>query len=638
MAGTETYIIEANYDPTEITLDEWIQLYEKESTEKGGRKNTTWGNTLRKNSIVRPFLNQPVMNIFARGVESKNLSLLTDIQNAAGEGRTAQAKIQSNFRTIEKNVFPRLETIAKRTGKDVGSFFKLTKEVKALPTSGDKMTVEKTFVVSKVGELIENLQDHVRKFPEDKPIANAILFNIETGSRPSLTTEIRTIHFEPNAFDDAAKAAGFIGRDGLLIPAGTKGAKRQAKGQRKNVQPYNAPLSRRALTILQDQSEYNSKFIGDDKKLDHYFQILDKNGNPRPLKLEEDINRVLKEVTPFGIIRQITSDKGSKSSNEPLTSKMLRNLFINMGALTIGEESTAMLTNRDVAQNTGVQKTYLGTPGQYNDGAINDLDTVSERFWKIFTLRNPEAKTVLEKENKIRNVNEFIFGKNEIDPVTNSYKKDVVTYIEPTQVIAKNIPIQQTGFQPPVEDEASPQKMEQQKIADPETPKRITTPEQLPDNPTFKFRDKPTNLKFEQQSTELFGDIRVGDSGEAILDDSGESINLPNKNLPTVAKVAAAMFASGDVNKEDIVGVAEDVAKDTLAETIGAAGAKVLGFGKTAASRIGGGFAGAIYPPMPAMDQTLFGDDFSKLSEQEREQMGIKDISTTNQGEDYAGR
>jgi len=452
-AGTQAYIVGQEYDPRKITLEEFISMFEKESTEQGGRKNQTWGNLIRNNPVTKKYLDQPAIMLFG-AVPSDSDSIMADIQNAAkGQAST----IQSKFRVIEANLFPKLATLGKKEGVDLLSgYSEISKEVKKLQTRGGKFTAKKGFNVNKVGELIENLIEHVKNNPKDKPIANAIMFNLENGSRPSLTTELRTFMYEKNRFEEAAQTMGLTGRDGLLIPAGTTGVKRQAKDQSPNIQPYNAPLSKRAIAILQDQSEYNKNIIGDNRKLDFYFQIEEpkgtkfyKKGEMRPISLE-DINKVLKKTTPKGLLIEYTT-KGSKELSEPITSKNLRNLFLNIGALSITNKTNlAMLTNRDMAENTGSQEIYMGKPGQYNQGAIDDLDKISLRTWGLFSLRNPEAQKIYKEQGKFRNINEFIFGKNELD-ATGKLIPEEITYENFNTVKAKPIPIQTTGFAPPEE-------------------------------------------------------------------------------------------------------------------------------------------------------------------------------------------
>ena len=458
-AGTQAYIVDKDYDPRTTTLSEFLSMFEKESVEVGGREgNKTWGNLIRNNKITTQYLDQPVITLFG-AVPSESQSIMADIQNAAG-GQAAN--IQSKFRVIEANIFPKLSTLGKKEGVDlVSGYSKISEEVKKIQTRGGKFTAQKGFNVNKIGELIQNLQEHVKKFPEDKPIANAIIFNIDNGSRPSLTTELRTIHYIKNQLGETGAEMGLTGRDGLLIPAGTKGVKRQAKGQAPNVQPYNAPLSKRGITILQDQSDYNSKIIGDNKKLDFFFQVLDEKGKPRPITLP-DINRVLKTTTPEGMLFEYT-EKGTQPLKTAITSKNLRNLFINSAALVVDKENIAMLTNRDTAINTGSQEIYMGSPGQYKPKAIQDLDKISMTNWGFYTLRDTKNKQVYRESGQMLNPNQFIFGKNEIDPETKKYLPDNVEYTKFMEADAKEVPIQTKGFSPPDVDKTTTKELAEEK-------------------------------------------------------------------------------------------------------------------------------------------------------------------------------
>ena len=458
-AGTQAYIVDKDYDPRTTTLSEFLSMFEKERVEVGGREgNKTWGNLIRNNKITKQYLDQPVITLFG-AVPSESQSIMADIQNAAG-GQAAN--IQSKFRVIEANIFPKLSTLGKKEGVDlVSGYSKISEEVKKIQTRGGKFTAQKGFNVNKIGELIQNLQEHVKKFPEDKPIANAIIFNIDNGSRPSLTTELRTIHYIKNQLGETGAAMGLTGRDGLLIPAGTKGVKRQAKGQAPNVQPYNAPLSKRGITILQDQSDYNSKIIGDNKKLDFFFQVLDEKGKPRPITLP-DINRVLKTTTPEGMLFEYT-EKGTQPLKTAITSKNLRNLFINSAALVVDKENIAMLTNRDTAINTGSQEIYMGSPGQYKPKAIQDLDKISMTNWGFYTLRDTKNKQVYRESGQMLNPNQFIFGKNEIDPETKKYLPDNVEYTKFMEADAKEVPIQTKGFSPPDVDKTTTKELAEEK-------------------------------------------------------------------------------------------------------------------------------------------------------------------------------
>jgi len=102
-AGTQTYMVEGSYDPSKMTLSEFIELFEKESTEKAGRQNTNWGNSLRKNPVLKEYLNQPAIKIFENKESSKRESgnLLKDVQDAV-KSDSGKSGIQSKIRSIKK--------------------------------------------------------------------------------------------------------------------------------------------------------------------------------------------------------------------------------------------------------------------------------------------------------------------------------------------------------------------------------------------------------------------------------------------------------------------------------------------------------------------------------------------------------
>ena len=111
-AGTPPYIIEqTNYDPRTITLGDFIKLYETESTDVGGRDNSTWGNKIRKNAVYKDLLNEPVINILdaTKQIDGKN------IYKAAQDAvEKAKGDFQSKLRTIESNILPKIKEIQAR--------------------------------------------------------------------------------------------------------------------------------------------------------------------------------------------------------------------------------------------------------------------------------------------------------------------------------------------------------------------------------------------------------------------------------------------------------------------------------------------------------------------------------------------
>ncbi len=564
--GTQAFELEGTYDPRTMTLNEFLTLYETESV-KGGRKgNKNWGNLIRNNPVAKSYLNQPALTLFgAVPTSSETGSIMADIQNAQLKSAPT---LQSKFRVIEENIFKRLQVIAKneKLPSLLENYGPITVGVKKLKTRGGIYTARFGFDVNKIGQLVENLEKHVAKFPEDKPIANAILFNLENGSRPGLTTEIRTVHFQPSLFGEEAELMGFEKRPGLLIPAGTKGVKRQAKGQVANVQPYNAPLSKRAITILQDQSDYNSRVIGDEIKLDNYFQVTDKKSNkPRPLDLQKDVNRVLELTSPDGIIVEYT-DEGTKPTKTSLKSKQLRNLYLNVAGLAIDNKvNIAMLTNRDVPENVGSQEIYMGRPGQYKSSALDDLEKVSMTNWGFFSLRSKEAKENYKK-GLIRDPSELIFGDNTPNKTKN------IKFVSPKDVQIQNIPMQQTGksFEPTLEIKGT----QTTKVLAPKTPQDIVS------SITAEEKEKLKLLGIDVE--EAFKNVKKGAKTPKGL-----------KSIDPFAIVAGGAGISGSLDDTGEL-IAEEVTQSTIAQSLARTAPKLA---RSALGRgLSAGIAGVVIP------------------------------------------
>ena len=410
-AGGQAKLVEVAYDPTTTTLEQFLKLYEDRVS------NKTWGNMVRNNPVFKPYLDQPVTNIFSNeeNLKSESKNILIDAQNHYGDKKSQKGNIQSKLRVIEANIFGKLEGELQRdpATKDlINSHTRLSVGIEQIGTRGPPATAKIQYTTSKVGELVKNLEEHVKNNPADKPIANAILLLLETGARPSLVTELLSEHYQPNTFTEEAKMLGNKGTDGLLISGETKGVKRTGEEDEVKTKPYNAPLSNRGITILQDQSEYNRIRFGDER-LDNFFQIKGKDGKLRAIDIDKDINPLLKKVSPSGIIRKIGEKGGSVETDQKLTAKQFRNLFQNVAVnVNIPKQNTAMLLSRDVSSNTGAMEVYLGQAGEYSDGAINDINKISSRMWALYSLSTPEGKEAFKDGNKVINPTTLIFGNN----------------------------------------------------------------------------------------------------------------------------------------------------------------------------------------------------------------------------------
>ena len=410
-AGGQAKLIQVPYAPTTTTLEQFLKLYEDRV------KNKKWGTMIRKNPVFQPYLDQPVTKIFSdeENLKSKSKNILLDAQDYYGDKKSQKGTIQSKLRVIEANIFGKLEGELQRdpaTKGLINTHTRLTAGIETIATRGKASVVDIQFTTSKVGELVNNLVEHVKVNPQDKPIANAILLLLETGARPSLVTELLSEHYQPNTFTEEAKMLGNKGTDGLLITGGTKGLKRTGEEEEVKTKPYNSPLSNRGITILQDQSEYNRVRFGD-QRLDNFFQIKGKDGKLRPVDVDKDINPLLKKVSPSGIIRSVGEKGGSTPTDKKLTAGQIRNLFQNTAVnVNIPKQNTAMLLSRDVSTNTGAMEAYLGQAGEYSDGAISDINKISSRMWGLYSLSTEGGKKAFEDGNKVINPTTLIFGDN----------------------------------------------------------------------------------------------------------------------------------------------------------------------------------------------------------------------------------
>ena len=461
-AGTPPYIIEqTNYDPRTMTLGDFIKLYETESTDVGGRNNSTWGNKIRTNPVYKDLLNEPVINILdaTKQIDGKN------IYKAAQDAvEKAKGDFQSKLRTIENNILPKIKEIQAREGIDLSKFTSLTDTVPKIRTAGAKKTATTQFDSNKMGDLVANLENHVKKNPKDRPTANAILLLLEMGARPSLPAEIISSDYVTTTVTPESEMLGVgVKNDGLHIPAERKGAKRQAGGQTPNVQPFNAPLSQRAITILQDQSRYNSENFGDDRRLDNFFQIENADGTLRPIDLDKDINPLLKIVTPPGTVRKLKDGK-FVPTDDPLTSKNFRTIWTNIANNALNDQAKiAALQSRDVGTNTGSVAVYLGQAGDYQPAAVADLNQISKKSWGLYTLRNEVGKEEFTKGNLL-STSTFLFDTSENERSYEVFGRGQ----------AANVPIQVGGFSAPRAAADQQVKREAAQTEDPEQRGRVS--------------------------------------------------------------------------------------------------------------------------------------------------------------------
>tara|TARA_R100000234_G_C4996227_1_gene178087 strand:+ start:82 stop:1971 length:1890 start_codon:yes stop_codon:yes gene_type:complete len=598
--GSAAYNLRGEFDPRDITLRQYMTLYVTGAQMDGGRVLDNWENKIEKNPVYKDYLDKPIITVFDPKLKIDGKT----IQQAAEEAEATLPRggspnlLQSRMRTLEEGVFVKLREIDAEEGTRLAQDYRpVTDTVKKLSTRGGVKTAIFQYRTSGIGELIANLEKHVEKFPDDKPIANAILLNLEMGSRPSLPTELTSDHYVFDQSSEATRIMGDSGADGVLIPAGTTGVKRAAKGDAPNLQPYNAPLSQRAVTILQDQSDYNRTNFGDNRRLSSFFQIEADDGSLRPLDLDKDINRVLALVTPKGIIQKIGDKGGITPTNKVLTSSDLRKLFINAAeAAGIPKEAVAALISRDTAKNTGSHGLYIGNAGEYSRVAVQQLNEISRRMWGQYSIESTSEGKKLAQDSKGRvllSTNTLLFGDNTPE------RNKVRTFEEFGGGVPQDLGIQAGGFS-----------VKQQEVnEDVETTRQVDNKmaggaEYVPYTDDMIAELKANGLWNEDMqarqdaAVKSVEDVKPTGAGKKIL-----------KAIPYVG-TGAALAAMPDVAESATLGLEKVGLPKSIAEPVGAAAA-VADFG-----------IGAILPFAPSDVVDIGGaivDDVKKSRERSRE-------------------
>ena len=358
-AGSKPANIPDKFDPRTTTLRDTIQLYVDEA-----RNPTTEGvkprliKDFEKNfdkAGLREMLDKPVLDLFNGSFDGPENPLAMAL-NETGTG--SHRDVISAVSVIEDNVKRRHTAL--KINED---FFTLADSVIKPPRS-KKYTAKFGFNVYKVGGLIEALVEHVKQNPADKPVANAIIFGLNTGFRPSAFGGLPVMGFK-----EAGRPGG---PPGIFLPVGFPGVKTD--------QAINVPLSRRSITILQDQQEWNQKNLGlGNKASPIFFAKKTAKGDLRPIG-DADINKVLKALgSSFGIKVSVTDIRTPEAAY--LTSYDLRRITATaFNANGVDINSAGALQGRPYASNTE-QARYIGdAPGVYGEAAARDINMLSNFY------------------------------------------------------------------------------------------------------------------------------------------------------------------------------------------------------------------------------------------------------------------
>jgi len=404
--GQATSLLDIEFDPREISLRDYMDLYVKTHREKTKKPTALkdWQNSILNNPVFAKYLDDPVITIFDTGLPSETGSILADAQNASGDPST----LQSRIRVIENSgVLAKIKQLGQQNNLDDKVFESLADNVATLKTRGAQATHKVQYNPTLLGDFTEALKAYVKANPQDKPIANAILFNLEISSRNALVRGLQFEDVQKNRVDPKAQALGIGGSEGLFIEPDREGVKDGGPSTEAR-SPYSSPISKRASTIIQDQADYNRtvKWANSaDPNL--VFQVMGKDG-PRAISID-DVNRVLAQIKIPGLKRNMqTGDENVK-----LTSSDMRKLGINlMNLVGIPLDKQAMLLSRDVG-GVGAHEAYIGAAGAYNQPAVDDINKVSEFNWKLYSQTVEGGEDAVRNEGKVLPVRTFIFNKDQ---------------------------------------------------------------------------------------------------------------------------------------------------------------------------------------------------------------------------------
>jgi len=417
--GGSKAAVMADFNPKETTLRQVIGDYAEASRAKGS-KLTGFEDKLFKSKALQTYLDNPVTELFD-GHWAEQDNPLVKVLNSVGEG--SRGGLYSNFASIEENVFRQISRL--RFNEE---YKRLTDGV-ARPAKGVKYTSKFGYNPEKVGAFHAGLVEYVKKNPDSKPIANALLFQLYTGFRPNAAGGLTPL----NIIDPQTRG----GPHGIFISGKQVGAKGS---------PINVPLTRRAMAVLQSQEIYNENKFGGAKFV---FQKKVK-GKLEPIN-DSDITGLLKKMQkakliPRGFKIDVTGDV--PKSTFGLTAYDLRRIHATtLAFLKIDIKNAAMLTGR-VVGDAGEQARYIGpAPGAFNPaGAAKDANELTDYMYQEYSRVVPGGMDAAEKDKKnpkFLSRNRDVFSPNEpiefVKPETDTFKGTYGTGTKLVETVDPNI-------------------------------------------------------------------------------------------------------------------------------------------------------------------------------------------------------
>ncbi len=375
--GSKPTEIKSKFDPRVTTLREVVDLYAKDARAEG-RKIENFEKTFDLPGL-KDMLDRPAIDMFEGSWDGDLNPLEAALQ---GKRESTHRAVISAVSNIQRNV----EREAGRLRLNSG-LIKITDTV-YIPAKSQAYTKSFGYNPYKIGFLTEALVKYVESNPADKPIANAIMFQLQTGLRPSAVGGLPTASFK------TSERPG--GSPGIFIPKGMKGVKTNNN--------INIPLSRRSIAILQDQSEYNKAEFGGSEG----FFVRRVKKNELASVDDGDVNRVLRKLkSSFGIKQDLRT---IDTPDVPyLTSYDLRRLNATaFDQLGVDVNNAGALIGRPIQSGTE-QARYIGaTAGVYGDAATEDINKLSNFFHQQYAETLDGAKEA-GQQGKSLSLNTMLF-------------------------------------------------------------------------------------------------------------------------------------------------------------------------------------------------------------------------------------
>lgn len=321
--------IKRDFDPTTLTLNEFINLYMVEGREQG-RELKNWGSEFKNIKAIAPYLDRPVIDVISEEFYAGKDSPL---QQANRDGAaTTLGNINAKFGAIYENVQRQVTALDAATQaslpniKNLRGSFEKKIDAKTVGKAKDTKVAEAKFDYRfnplKMGEFYAAVATHIKDNPQDGPALRAFLFNLQVGMRPNEVLSLTDSNvYQPRTSTQVIEDSRGTSRTWLadLIEQGS-GNPFLTGYIPKTKTLVDAPLTNHALSIIGAQQQFNAQLEA--KYPDQKGQMILRAGDivlgrtifmkdtpdgPKPVT-SGDITEVLKKIKVPGIIEYIRPD------------------------------------------------------------------------------------------------------------------------------------------------------------------------------------------------------------------------------------------------------------------------------------------------------------------------------------------